>query len=170
MIDLPAAAEKVHTMIHEARGAGEGFAAVCEALGVDPKEIDALVTDRVAKLNGDSTLDGALMNGLLIGLAAERPEGIDWSWIGQAGMHPTRRAILTYLTNHGIGSPNEISQFTGEPLGNVSYHVKELFDPRNREKNPSLIELTKTEPRRGAVEHFYRRRSKPVMLKKGQQP
>jgi hypothetical protein len=37
----------------------------------------------------------------------------------------------------------------GEPLGNVSYHVKTLLEY-------DCVELVKTEPRRGAVEHFYR--------------
>jgi DNA-binding transcriptional ArsR family regulator len=170
MIDLTASAEKVRTMIHDAREAGDGFEVVCKKLGLDPKEIDEFVTELVGGLNGDSTLEGAAMNALLIGIAAERPEGIDWSWIGQAGMHATRRAILAYLTDNEIGSPNEISQATGEPLGNVSYHVKQLFNPDNREKNPSLIELVKTEPRRGAVEHFYGRRPQPVFLKEGQKP
>ncbi|HEX4304542.1 MAG TPA: hypothetical protein VHZ54_00760, partial [Solirubrobacterales bacterium] len=36
-----------------------------------------------------------------------------------------------------------------EPLGNVSYHVKTLLEY-------DCVELVKTEPRRGAVEHFYR--------------
>lgn len=164
MIDLTASAEKVRTMIHDAREAGDGFEVVCEELGLDAKAVDAFVTEFVGGLNGDSTLEGAAMNALLVGIAAERPEGIDWSWIGQTGMHPTRRAVLHYLTTHGLGSPNEISQFTGEPLGNVSYHVKELLEPKNYQRNPSLIELVKTEPRRGAVEHFYARRAKPVFL------
>lgn len=46
-------------------------------------------------------------------------------------------------------SPNRLSQLLGEPLGNVSYHVKTLLEY-------GCLEQTKTEPRRGAVEHFYR--------------
>lgn len=45
-------------------------------------------------------------------------------------------------------SPNLISADTGEPLGNVSYHVKTLL-------NYECVELVSTRPRRGAVEHFY---------------
>jgi hypothetical protein len=56
--------------------------------------------------------------------------------------------ILTAL-HDGISSPNQLSQELGEPLGNVSYHVKTLLEF-------DCIELVKTEPRRGAVEHFYR--------------
>jgi hypothetical protein len=56
--------------------------------------------------------------------------------------------ILTSL-HKGISSPNQLSQELGEPLGNVSYHVKTLLEY-------DCVELVKTEPRRGAVEHFYR--------------
>jgi hypothetical protein len=56
--------------------------------------------------------------------------------------------ILNSL-HKGISSPNQLSQELGEPLGNVSYHVKTLLEY-------DCVELVKTEPRRGAVEHFYR--------------
>jgi hypothetical protein len=56
--------------------------------------------------------------------------------------------ILSSLHN-GISSPNQLAQELGEPLGNVSYHVKTLLEY-------DCVELVKTEPRRGAVEHFYR--------------
>jgi hypothetical protein len=56
--------------------------------------------------------------------------------------------ILSSL-HKGISSPNQLSQELGEPLGNVSYHVKTLLEY-------DCVELVKTEPRRGAVEHFYR--------------
>jgi hypothetical protein len=56
--------------------------------------------------------------------------------------------ILTSL-HKGVSSPNQLSQELGEPLGNVSYHVKTLLEY-------DCVELVKTEPRRGAVEHFYR--------------
>jgi hypothetical protein len=56
--------------------------------------------------------------------------------------------ILTSL-HKGISSPNQLAQELGEPLGNVSYHVKTLLEF-------DCVELVKTEPRRGAVEHFYR--------------
>jgi hypothetical protein len=56
--------------------------------------------------------------------------------------------ILSSL-HKGVSSPNQLSQELGEPLGNVSYHVKTLLEY-------DCVELVKTEPRRGAVEHFYR--------------
>jgi DNA-binding transcriptional ArsR family regulator len=75
------------------------------------------------------------------------PEGITQQ-LAKALAHPLRVRILTSLHN-GISSPNQLSQELGEPLGNVSYHVKTLLEF-------DCVELVKTEPRRGAVEHFYR--------------
>jgi DNA-binding transcriptional ArsR family regulator len=62
--------------------------------------------------------------------------------------HPLRSDILAIL-NERVASPNELSQQLGEGLSQVSYHVKVL-------READCIELVKTEPRRGAVEHFYR--------------
>jgi DNA-binding transcriptional ArsR family regulator len=62
--------------------------------------------------------------------------------------HPLRVAILD-LMNAGEWSPNELKKALGEGLSQVSYHIKVL-------KDFEMIELTRTEPRRGAVEHFYR--------------
>ncbi len=75
------------------------------------------------------------------------PEGITQQ-LAKALAHPLRVQILSSL-HKGISSPNQLSQELGEPLGNVSYHVKTLLEF-------DCIELVKTEPRRGAVEHFYR--------------
>lgn len=75
------------------------------------------------------------------------PEGITQQ-VAKALAHPLRVAILTSL-QRGISSPNQLAQELGEPLGNVSYHVKTLLEY-------DCVELVKTEPRRGAVEHFYR--------------
>ncbi len=75
------------------------------------------------------------------------PEGITQQ-VAKALAHPLRVRILSSL-HKGISSPNQLSQELGEPLGNVSYHVKTLLEY-------DCVELVKTEPRRGAVEHFYR--------------
>ena len=75
------------------------------------------------------------------------PEGITQQ-LAKALAHPLRVRILSSLHN-GISSPNQLAQELGEPLGNVSYHVKTLLEY-------DCVELVKTEPRRGAVEHFYR--------------
>jgi DNA-binding transcriptional ArsR family regulator len=61
--------------------------------------------------------------------------------------HPMRVQILT-LINGRPWSPNELANELDEGLSQVSYHVKVLKDNK-------CIRLVKTEPRRGAVEHFY---------------
>lgn len=61
--------------------------------------------------------------------------------------HPLRIAILSIL-NDRMASPTELSRELGEGLSQVSYHVKVL-------KDYEMIQMVRTEPRRGAVEHFY---------------
>src|SRR3954453_17168421 len=68
--------------------------------------------------------------------------------IVKAISHPIRHRVLVLL-NDRIASPNEIANEIGESLGRVSYHVRQLAEV-------GAIELVRTEPRRGAVEHFYR--------------
>ena len=74
--------------------------------------------------------------------------------LAKAFSHPLRVRILQRLNESGAGSPNALAQALGEPLGNVSYHVRVL-----RELN--CVELIRTEPRRGALEHFYRATARP---------
>lgn len=62
--------------------------------------------------------------------------------------HPIRRAIIHNLA-HGRDTPQGIADHTGEPLGVVSYHVRMLAQY-------GVIEVARTEPRRGALQHFYR--------------
>jgi DNA-binding transcriptional ArsR family regulator len=60
-----------------------------------------------------------------------------------------RRRILRALHDAGEArSPNEIATAFEISVGNVSYHIKVL-------KECGAIALTDTQPRRGAVEHFY---------------
>lgn len=73
--------------------------------------------------------------------------------IAKALSHPVRANILAIL-NERVASPNEISEELKEPLGNVSYHVRALL-------NLNCIELVRTAPRRGAIEHYYRAIERP---------
>jgi DNA-binding transcriptional ArsR family regulator len=57
--------------------------------------------------------------------------------------------ILQRLFDAGEASPSELADALEEPLGNVSYHVRVL-------RELDCLELSRTEPRRGALEHFYR--------------
>jgi len=75
--------------------------------------------------------------------------------MSRALTHPTRRRILAILSDR-VASPREISVETGVPLGRLSHHVRWLADC-------GLIELERTEPRRGAVEHFYRSARRPEL-------
>ena len=69
--------------------------------------------------------------------------------------HPLRQRIL-HVLSEGVASPNHIAQRLGEPLGNVSYHVKILLEN-------DAIELVETRPVRGAIEHFYRGTMRPFL-------
>jgi DNA-binding transcriptional ArsR family regulator len=69
--------------------------------------------------------------------------------------HPLRFQALIILSER-VASPNELSKELGEGLSQVSYHVKVLLDA-------DCIELVKTEPRRGAVEHYYRATSRAFL-------
>ena len=68
--------------------------------------------------------------------------------MAKALAHPLRARVLALL-NERVASPNELARELGEPLGNVSYHVKALLEL-------GCIELVDTAQRRGAIEHYYR--------------
>jgi DNA-binding transcriptional ArsR family regulator len=78
--------------------------------------------------------------------------------------HPLRIHILRVLEDR-VASPSEIADEIDAPLGNVSYHVRFLA-------RVGLIELSSTQPRRGAVEHYYRAVGRPQISAKawGQLP
>jgi DNA-binding transcriptional ArsR family regulator len=62
--------------------------------------------------------------------------------------HPLRVQILHALEER-TASPSELADEIGAPLGNVSYHVRQLHAL-------GLIKLVKKTPRRGAIEHHYK--------------
>jgi len=82
--------------------------------------------------------------------------------------HVLRQHILLAAVA-GEVSPKELSRALDEGLSQISYHVKVLRDDCD-----GMIEETRTEPRRGAVEHYYRASAKTLFpakawrrLKKG---
>jgi DNA-binding transcriptional ArsR family regulator len=85
---------------------------------------------------------------------AGRRKGVDQSFV-KALAHELRVEILAILTER-MASPNELAKILNEGLSQVSYHVTVL-------KDYERIELVKTEPRRGAVEHYYRATSKTLL-------
>jgi DNA-binding transcriptional ArsR family regulator len=82
--------------------------------------------------------------------------------------HVLRQHILL-ATVRGEISPNELSKALDEELSQISYHVKVL-----RDDCEGMIVETRTEQRRGAIEHYYRASAKTLLpaktwrrLKKG---
>lgn len=73
----------------------------------------------------------------------------------KAMAHPLRMRILTALDRQ-TASPRQLADQFNERLGTVSYHIKTLADLE-------LIELVGSQPRRGAVEHYYRTVSRWVV-------
>ena len=69
--------------------------------------------------------------------------------------HPLRWRILELL-NRGISSPREIAEELGAKLGDVGYHVRRLHEL-------GVIELVRTEQRRGAIKHFYKANSRAML-------
>jgi DNA-binding transcriptional ArsR family regulator len=115
------------------------------ALGARPKSVRgerSAIAERSRTWNSDGTLTA-------------RPDtrhdadfgGLDGRTL-KALAHPLRFRVLARL-NRGVASPVEIARELGVPVGRVSHHVRTLAAL-------GAIELVRTRPRRGAVEHFYR--------------
>lgn len=77
---------------------------------------------------------------------------IDDPRLVKALAHPLRIQIMRVLQDR-VASPSELADELGVKLPNVSYHVRFL-------ERLDLLELVKTQPRRGALEHYYRARSR----------
>src|SRR3954452_7406958 len=75
--------------------------------------------------------------------------------IAKALAHPLRARILQRLGER-VASPGDLALELGAPLGVVSYHVRMLRDY-------GCVELVRTEPRRGALQHFYRATARPTL-------
>lgn len=89
-------------------------------------------------------------------MAKEDKHGNDPSLISQgelsvllkALVHPLRVELLQALAVE-VGSPKELYNRLGHRLSSISYHVRVLA-------SYEAVNLVKTVPRRGSVEHFYR--------------
>jgi len=73
--------------------------------------------------------------------------------IAKALAHPLRARILQRLGER-VASPGDLAIELGAPLGVVSYHVRMLRDY-------DCVGLVRTEPVRGALQHFYRATARP---------
>jgi DNA-binding transcriptional ArsR family regulator len=72
--------------------------------------------------------------------------------------HPLRIRILAILEDR-VASPSEIAEQLDAPLGNVSYHVRQLAEL-------GLISLVRETPVRGTLEHHYRAEIRPRITDK----
>ena len=79
-------------------------------------------------------------------MTASRP--IDERLI-KALAHPLRWRILEVVIDRAEASPVEVARILEAPLATVSHHVRVL-------RETGCLELVRTKPRRGAVEHYYR--------------
>ena len=76
---------------------------------------------------------------------------LNWQTIARTSMHPLAVRILEHAAAKPDEkfSPTEVADHFGAPLGNVSYHIRALHKAK-------LLDRAGTQPRRGAVQHFYR--------------
>jgi DNA-binding transcriptional ArsR family regulator len=78
-------------------------------------------------------------------------DDLEASKIASALGHPLRLGYLRALRALGPDgklSPSEFARESGEPLGNVAYHVKAL-------SRTGVLKVAERIPRRGAIEHRY---------------
>jgi DNA-binding transcriptional ArsR family regulator len=87
--------------------------------------------------------------------AMSEPQPLDATLVKALG-HPLRVRILEAITDRGEASPVTLAREFDRPLATVSHHARVLRDL-------GCIELARTEPRRGAVEHFYRAVRRPFI-------
>ena len=73
---------------------------------------------------------------------------VDWHGIARLIGHPTVVRVIELCATQSR-SPRQLADFLDQPLGQVSYHVRKLADL-------DVLVLVHTEPRRGAIEHYYR--------------
>jgi DNA-binding transcriptional ArsR family regulator len=69
--------------------------------------------------------------------------------------HPLRVRILSML-DESVLSPTQMATELEVPIGNVSYHTRQLLEL-------GLIRLVRETPRRGAVEHHYTAEARPLI-------
>ncbi len=81
-------------------------------------------------------------------MAQKKQRGAVSERLAMAIGHPIRIEALRIL-NERVASPSELAKELDMGVSQVSYHIKEL-------RRQNCIELVRTEPRRGAVEHYYR--------------
>jgi DNA-binding transcriptional ArsR family regulator len=89
----------------------------------------------------------------------KRIESIDDPRYVKAMSHPLRVRILAMLDERKA-SPNQLSGWLGASLGTVAYHVRTL-------EQLGMVELVDETRVRGAVEHHYRAKERPLVTVEG---
>lgn len=84
----------------------------------------------------------------------KKSEAVDQT-LAKVVAHPLRIEALSILLERAA-SPKELGAALNTPVGNISYHVREL-------ERIGMIELVEEKARRGAVEHFYRAIRRPLL-------
>ncbi len=75
--------------------------------------------------------------------------------LGSIVAHPLRSRCLTLLADR-VASPAELAVELQQPVGTVSYHVNVLA-------KADVVEIVGERPVRGAMEHFFRAITRPVL-------
>lgn len=83
-----------------------------------------------------------------------RPKTLEEIQAFAVGHHVRFEALTVF--NERVASPKEVGEAIGVSLNKAGHHVKELLDA-------GCIELVRTEPRGGSVEHFYRAIRRPEL-------
>jgi DNA-binding transcriptional ArsR family regulator len=83
------------------------------------------------------------------------PDLFDGSLVKALG-HPLRLRLLEAINDQGEASPVALAREFDQPLATVSHHIRLL-------RHLGYLELVRTVPRRGAVEHFYRAVAMPFI-------
>lgn len=82
-------------------------------------------------------------------MAKRKAPCVDWEAVARSQIHPLKLRIIELYATGAELTPVDVQRELDEPkLGNVSYHVRALVAD-------GLLELVRTEPRRGALAHFY---------------
>jgi hypothetical protein len=77
----------------------------------------------------------------------DEPAGLD-TRLAKAMSHPLRQRLLMAYTGR-VASPSQVAAELEEPLGDVSYHTKQLLVH-------GCVELVEARRGRGGVKHYYR--------------
>jgi predicted transcriptional regulator len=83
-----------------------------------------------------------------------RPKTLEEIQTFAVGHHVRFEALTVF--NERVASPKEVAEVIRVSLNKAGHHIKEL-------REAGCIELVKTEPRGGSVEHFYRAIRRPEL-------